>query len=422
MAGPNEPLSGQDADRPGNERGRIRRATKLVLLLGFSLILAAAVLECGARFLLAGTSSQQSIIRPDPELLFDLRPSVSRLHRFRTGPDEWKNVQVRISSQGMRDGEFEAKEASEYRILMLGDSFTFGSTSEIEETIGRQLQSLFGSSAPAKRVVTINAGVHGTGPWQQERILERRGFSFEPDLVLHQVFLGNDLRDMLSRSGRTTHAYEPQWELELHRIRMLPLRRFRAEQRLADHSRAYAAFRDAVGRDRITRFLLRGGGVLKSIEPPSLPPSEARPPAWEVNLKTWYPHLDEAFDGLVETLEKAHKACADRGVQYVVYCVPLPEEIVDTWFDERIRVTGLVGVYEPGKGERLLEERLAALGIPFVPLRDAMREHASPESLYFEHDGHTTPAGNAVIAATLAEYLSLVDHIQAMGHAGVTRL
>lgn len=398
------------SSQSGNSRrAQIRRFAVLVAWVSASIVLVAAVLEIGVRITGAGSLGQQSIIQSDPESIFDLRPSVSRMHRFRSGLDSWDSFPVHISTQSVRDREFGPKESSERRIVMLGDSFTFGSTSEFKDTIGQKLESLFAQTSNTHNVTTVNCGVHGTGPWQQERILERRGFLFEPDVVVHQIFLGNDIRDMLNRSGRTTRAYEPAWELELHRIRMLPLRRFRAEQWLADRSRAYAVLRDAIGRDRITQFLLGGGGVLDPVEQPLLPPNEPRLPTWEVNLNAWYPELEEAFDALVESLEQAHRACARRGVKYLVYCVPLPEEVVDAWYEERIGAAGLADLYEPGKGEQLLQERLEALGIAFVPLRDAMRAHPSPESLYFEFDGHTRPAGNELIAEKLVTTLSVME-------------
>lgn len=414
-ASPETERAGDSSQSPAVRRSRVRRAAGVLLLLCVSLIAAAGIVEAGARLLTAGALSGQSIIQPDSETIFDLRPSVSRQHRFRTGPDSWETFPVHISARSVRDRELGPKKPGERRVVMLGDSFTFGSTSKFEDTIGQKLEALLAQSGG---MVTVNCGVHGTGPWQQERILERRGFSFDPDVVVHQIFLGNDIRDMLNRSGRTTRAYEPAWELELHRIRMLPLRRFRAEQWLADHSRAYSILRDEIGRERITQLLLGGGGVLAPIEPPHLPENEPRLPSWEANLKTWYPELEEAFDALVQALEEAQRACVARGVRYFVYCVPLPEEVVDAWYDERIRAAGLDDMYESGKGERLLQERLAASGIAFVPLRDAMRAHPSPESLYFEYDGHTTPAGNALIAEKLANALLVSDAADGRAGAG----
>jgi hypothetical protein len=130
-----------------------------------------------------------------------------------------------------------------------------------------------------------------------------------------------------------------------------------------------------------------------------------RPPAWEVNLADWYPEIETAYDRMLDSIEQFRDACARDGIGYVVYCVPQNEEVVPRLFDERAAQIDPPAAYVPLKGIRVLEQRLGARGIPYVDVVGPLREHPDPESLYYERDGHTTPAGNRVIADTLERFL-----------------
>jgi hypothetical protein len=306
---------------------------------------------------------------------------------------------------GIRDREFDGKARDEYRILMLGDSFTFGTTVEQQDTIGGYLQAGLDTESLPRSVTVINFGVPASGPWQQQGMLREKGFDLEPDLILHQLFLGNDLRDTLARTGDFLRAYNEDWQLELVRLRKLSMRRFMAEQWLADHSRAYAALRSSIGRGKITEFLADDLRPLPPADRSRLPQNILRAPSWEVNLVEWYPELERAFDELIETVKELRDECESRGVDYVLYAVPQIDEIVDEWFEERVSYYDEPTVYDMSKSNRVLTTELEAAQIPFISLYERMRRYDDPANLFLEFDGHTTPEGNRVIAEALQEYL-----------------
>lgn len=106
-------------------------------------------------------------------------------------------IPIRTNSLGLRSPEIErAKPAGTFRILVLGDSVTFGWSLRGEDTYASQLASLLSTLRPNQRIEVINAGVSGYGTWQELRWLQEAGLSMDPDVVIVQAHL-NDAADNL---------------------------------------------------------------------------------------------------------------------------------------------------------------------------------------------------------------------------------
>ena len=126
---------------------------------------------------------------------------------------EWRHVtrnfdvQVRTNSLGLRGPEVVVpKPADRYRVLVLGDSFTFGWGVELEEVWhARMAREL--AAADGRTIEIVDAGVPGWCPLQQFVFLEQRGLELQPDLVLWQL-CSNDPLDM----------ERPELELDARRL------------------------------------------------------------------------------------------------------------------------------------------------------------------------------------------------------------
>ena len=106
-------------------------------------------------------------------------------------------VPIRTNSLGLRSPEITlAKPPDTFRILVLGDSVTFGWSLRGEDTYASQLASLLATLRPNQRVEVINAGVSGYGTWQELRWLQETGLALEPDVIIVQAHL-NDAADNL---------------------------------------------------------------------------------------------------------------------------------------------------------------------------------------------------------------------------------
>lgn len=148
------------------------------------------VLEVGARRFIPPAVPEVGMLQPDPRTIFRLRPSSSAYFHFPVEDNLIDKIRVDISAQGLRDRTYGPKAEDEFRILLLGDSFTFGQTVEFADTIGRRLESMLQSDGRQKKAVVINFGVPATGPWQQQIFLEDAGFALHRISSSINCFLG----------------------------------------------------------------------------------------------------------------------------------------------------------------------------------------------------------------------------------------
>ncbi len=372
-----------------------------------SIALGLAVIEIGTRLFVHSLSPQVGLFYPDSKALFRLRPSSTGRMRHPTDHGTLREIRADTSDQGLRDRHFGPKADDEYRILLLGDSFTFGQTVEFPDTIGQQLEARFGKTKLAKKITVMNLGIPATAPWQQQIYLEDIGFALQPDLVIHQLFLGNDLHDTLSRTGKRLRVFDNEWEHERQRLRLRTTLRFQTEQWLADHSHAYSVFREAVGRGAVTRFLTYQCRLLPKLNVEIIELSPLIPPSWEVDTVEWYPEIEEAMTSLIATVCAIRAECDARGIGYVLYTAPIAEEVVPWWYEEareRYRIPDRYQ-YEMGKGQKVLDAKLAEQRVPTIPVPACLRGNPDLESLYLKLDGHMTEAGNAATAQCLYDYL-----------------
>jgi len=150
-----------------------------------SVIVMLLILEGGARLLYQGQATLYWEL--DPILLWKLKPNQHLVHAAAG------NVPIDINSKGLRDDEFSTQKPSGvYRILVLGDSITFGWGVRVEETYVQQLEHLLNASFPFRRFEVINAGVPAYDTGRELAFLKKEGLSYEPDLVI-VGFWWNDL-------------------------------------------------------------------------------------------------------------------------------------------------------------------------------------------------------------------------------------
>ncbi|MEN8185483.1 MAG: SGNH/GDSL hydrolase family protein, partial [Myxococcota bacterium] len=137
--------------------------------------------------------NQYAAYREDPVLPHRLRPGVVLEGRSVTGEFDFHYAH---NSHGMRDVERRLeKPAGVFRVLALGDSFTYGAGVGFEDTflagLERTLNQRDGSHPP---VEVVKAGVPRYFPEAERLFLEHYAAPFDADLVL-VVFVPNDVID-----------------------------------------------------------------------------------------------------------------------------------------------------------------------------------------------------------------------------------
>jgi lysophospholipase L1-like esterase len=92
---------------------------------------------------------------------------------------------IHINAQGLRDTRELAvpKPLGTFRVLAVGDSFTFGIETPEELTYARLLEQQLQAHSDGRLIEVVNAGINGMNSCQERAWLEHYGWALEPDLV-----------------------------------------------------------------------------------------------------------------------------------------------------------------------------------------------------------------------------------------------
>ena len=187
----------------------------LVVGLGTAFGIAEVVLRIGVAYGWAGVGIPQAIGRFDPSLGWSLKPGAVAVST-RTG----SAVEYRINSKGLRDDEHAyEKPQGLFRIVLIGDSNTFGFGVPVEQHFSTLLKGSF------RALEVINLGVGGYGVDQAFlRLHQMEGFRYAPDLVIAYVPHYFDHRHMHTRrwGGNKPRFWLVQGELMLTGVPVQP--------------------------------------------------------------------------------------------------------------------------------------------------------------------------------------------------------
>jgi len=358
------------------------------LLVGFGLATASLAVTAGVVELAVRWVNPQDLHRdeglwaPDPERAFRLAPGFRGTevsHEFR--------VSIAINSRGLRDREMApAKPPGTVRMLVVGDSFTYGSGVAAADTYPKRLERLLAERAGV-RVEVINAGVSGYGTVHEAAFLRAEGWGYEPDVLVLQMFPQNDLDDNLEPFGREV----VDGALRVRAIRpegAAPLRRVQAAVRARSHAYRFLG-------DRYHLLRIRLG--LEQSYAASLGVYLRRPP--ERVTAGW-----EATRGQLRDIVEMGR---QRGRPVVVVHAPALAAL------DADRAAAFARFYRVDRKELdwdrpglTLSALCAALGVPYLDLTERFRATGRSREFYYAHNGHWNSAGHDQVGRWILEALT----------------
>ena len=126
------------------------------------------------------------------------------------------NPPVRRNKLGYRDRQVAAKRAGRYRIIVIGDSFTFGDGIEERDRFSNLIQQSLGP-----KYEVFNFGTRGHNLPQHLRTLDR-ALTFQPDYLLLQIYENDfETRNMTRPAAYTLNENTERWllhEFVLYRL------------------------------------------------------------------------------------------------------------------------------------------------------------------------------------------------------------
>ena len=111
------------------------------------------------------------------------------------------SYRLQTNSLGIREREFlKAKDSTEFRIFVLGDSFTEGDGASYEFAYPRILENLLQENCNKRNFNIYNAGVCGSDVLYAYTMLRDKILDYTPDLVLIAIN-NSDINDFVFRGG-----------------------------------------------------------------------------------------------------------------------------------------------------------------------------------------------------------------------------
>jgi len=172
----------------------LRSAARNLLVAGVS----CAVVFGGAEILLRVTGLAPSRALRSPDLhtlnsipgLFEPGQELTDLVR-RDLP-----ARIRINNLGLRGRDLtERKPVNAWRLLCLGDSYTFGDHVNDEDAYPARLEEEIRKLRPRTEAEVLNAGANGFGLLDEARFWSEKGRRLDPDVII-LAFSPNDISDM----------------------------------------------------------------------------------------------------------------------------------------------------------------------------------------------------------------------------------
>lgn len=323
-----------------------------------------------------------TVFKPHPARMFALAPEQDQLFvgrdfatRVIIGPDGF-----RVPAGAPRAG------AGGPRVLALGDSMTFGYGVEAEESWPEVLETLLRKD-DRPDVEVINAGVVAYAPDQQLDQLRELLPRVRPDVVVLGLYPGNDLAEVMLHSSAPPMTVSPEGAL-LTMATEADLHPNPVGLWLTRHLRLYSYMRVKVHRT-LTSFGLTEKPVL--YHPAYFADALGYTDAYEEN---W-----EKLEGLLAAIDVETKAAGGR---LLLVVIPMDVQVSEKYWPylQGLGFTLAPVMLREARPQSRLRRFAEGAGVQMRDLLPVFRAHTG-ERLYFDHDPHLTPAGQALVAKTV---------------------
>lgn len=367
------------------------------MLLAASLIFAVILLEVLVRVfdpqITYSTARRSSpmIYEKSDYLPFVLKPNAKDRHIGVYGDF---NVSIAINSYGLRDYERPVLSNAK-RILVMGDSMTFGFGVEMNETYSKYLERKLNSKGSKYEV--FNAGwADGYSLDSYYLYLKNDGIKkFKPDVIIVEFFVYNDITDIsLNRwvndsNGLPIKITSPYYDVD-------------GQNRLRSAKRVLPLLKNSIVQGIYESLLARSNlfVLIKSTISNMLTVSSAN----RVFDKQYNPDIQNEWE-INENVLLAIKGIADKNnAKLLVVVMPVNFQVNDNLWNEYSASIG-AGKLSRTKPDDLMKKFGSSHGIKVIDVYDSFHEEYKKEPLFLRIDGHFNPEGHKLVADDIYNYL-----------------
>lgn len=265
-------------------------------------------------------------------------------------------VEVRLNSLGFRDVEFPPKRAGVQRIVVVGDSFTYGHGLPEADSYPRRLEALLRAQRPDPPVEVLDAAAGGD---DLATIAPVAAFALEqlaPDVLVYGYFLNDPLRPTAAYGDGIEPMLDAAW-----------LRREREGFRFSLGGRPHAGLRLV----ELARGVLEGRRLTRA-------------------TLEWYRkiHQPQSWAPSGRAIEAMAQDARERGARFVLLVLPVIWE--------------LDGDYPLADVHARIVDYARAHGIEVLDALPVLRGHADAELMLHPRDRHPNPTYARLVAEALA--------------------
>lgn len=322
----------------------------------------------------------------------------------------------RINSLGFKDREFTLQKTSKFRILAIGDSFTFGWGVNNEDTWCKRLEANLRNSG--LDVEILDLGKPGAGPRRYAKIAECTVPRLKPDLVIIGMHCGGDFLDLeaIDLNAFLTDSF-PNLLFAIQHLKYSGNASPPPASHTPEEEQKYYA---KVAQETVSALGSTGRENLAKLDPSvkeAFLGGMLNP--WFIgmalnNPERWMTTLDRKDS--TDRMRRAEKAfrrirnIAERnGARAIVLDIPDGVYVNTEAHNNRARTgfqmdPSMLATNDPNE---MIAKAAARAGLKaYCHVTDAFRKHMDEKGLYFEMDDHMAPAGYALFAETVTPVIA----------------
>jgi len=305
-------------------------------------------------------------------------------------------IEIATNSLGLRDREYFAKESDDYRILALGDSFTWGGYGiASNETFLKILEKRLNEKSPDTNYQVINAGVPGYGTKEEMFYLINRGYKLQPDLVILNFFVGNDFLGNIESEGLTAK----DGILVKKKFKVTTAEKVRSFMLIHLHS--YRLIEKKV----ITLF---GNFIEKHIR------GKIQQDGYqsELFLKAINDDIKSQIDTVKELLNNMNSYLSSNDIKFVIVVIPLKYQV-----DENLKELFIKNNYRVGEEvdmefpEKIIVEWALQNDVSVIDLLPRLSALNQNNDFYWKLNPHFNVKGNEVVGSIIYAELTNNDYL-----------
>jgi hypothetical protein len=297
-------------------------------------------------------------------------------NRFRGKPYADDYSDFKLNSRGFKDKEFTEKKENVYRIIGIGDSFTFGVVPYKYNYLTKLNSQLRQNNY---NIEVLNMGIPSLGPIEYLSLFVREGLELKPNMLLLTFYIGNDFTDCAKRINIIEYSYIASI------VNYLIALGTKYEGNANINLREYYDDKPTIKKEEYLKVMGKRSSM--------------------------YIKGDKAFIELVDSalyyLSSINDICKKQHIEFIVVIAPdefqinevLQKEVVEAFYPKFNKEKWDITL--PNK---MLTDRLEKLGIKYIDLYPYFREK-SGERLYKPNDTHWNIAGNQLSANIIQEHI-----------------